>query len=671
MRRKTAWPEGAFQMTSRLRGLLFAGAAIAIAAPGLAVAADAGTEVDEVVVTGHIEETLPQTLSQYGNRVEIVTDQRVQDGGYVDVGQVLASEVPGLSLIPQSGPFSYNTASLQGSRTNEILYLVDGVRISNRLYNTTPPLDTVPAHMVQRIEVLQGGQGLFFGTQAVAGVINIVTRDFTDEPHGRVEAGGDSNEGWNLNGYASGALGPNKVVVFASHDEAQGFQPFPTVDYQPSGTDRHRGYRLDSVGGKYAIEPTDGLRLSASYTHTEGHVDFARPLQSIRAVNERNEEIAWVKLDYDVNDRLGFYVKGYWHDWKSHYDEVDNSPAGPVVVDDHEVWTFQDKGINAVGRYVAMPGLEVWGGYDYQRYGGHDDVLLIERRNETANAVFGQIRITPEMIPNAHIAAGVRRNFIKTADDATVWNVSGQYDLSASLFVRGTAGTSFRLPDAESLFANDPIFNGEIGNANLKPERSRNLNASLGGQMAGVSWELIGFYRQTKDLISLDGETPDPDVFTFINLPDKVRARGVEAVVSAQPSQNVSLQGSFTHARTRQTGQGRQLAGVPKDTAQAVFDLHPADKTYGAGATVNWVGSVYDNVASGFGPRSRGHYVVVDLNGYVALGRYGRLGVRLENVLDEDYFTRINRATKDTGGSYLVHYRGVPRTVHVAYSYSF
>jgi vitamin B12 transporter len=122
-----------------------------------------------------------------------------------------------------------------------------------------------------------------------------------------------------------------------------------------SGTDLHRGYKLDSVGGKYAIEPAEGLRLSASYTHTEGWVDFARPVQAIRAVNYRNEEIAWAKLDYDLNDKLGFYVKGYWHDWKSHYDEVDNSRTGPVVVDDYEVWTFHDKGINAVGRYVATP----------------------------------------------------------------------------------------------------------------------------------------------------------------------------------------------------------------------------------------------------------------------------------------------------------------------------
>ena len=654
-----------------MRKLLLLGAALGALAPAGAWAAEAATDVGEVVVSGRLEETLPQTLSQYGNRLETVDLKRIQDGGYVDVGQVLASEVPGLSLVPQSGPFSYNTASLQGSRTNEILYLIDGVRISNRLYNTTPPLDTVPAHMVQRIEVLEGGQGLFYGTQAVAGVINIVTRDFTDTPHGRFEAGGNTTEGWTINGYVSAAAGRNRFIAFASHDRADGFQPFPTADYQPSGTDRERGYKMTSVGGKYAFEASDSLKVSASYTHNEGWVDFARPVQAARAVNYRNEEIAWAKVDWDASDRVSLYIKGYWHDWDSHYDEIDNTPAGPDHVDDYEFWGFHDYGLNAVGRFVAQPGLELWGGYDLQKYGGHDDVLLIERRNETAQALFGQLRVNPELLPRTHLAAGVRANFIKNGQDATVWNVSGSFDLTDSLFARASGGTSFRLPDAESLFANDPIDNGEIGNPNLKPERGQNLNASFGGRADRFNWEVVGFWRETKDLIDLSGETPDPDVFTFINLPDKVKARGFELVGTFSPADWATVTASYTHNRTRMTGSSDQLAGVPEDLAQIVVDLGASDGAYGGGATFNWLGDVVDNVSSGFGRQDRGDYANVDLNAWVRLGEYGRLSARLENALDEDYSTRINRATADTGGSYLIHYRGVPRTLHVTYAYSF
>ena len=187
--------------------LIASTAALALGAPA-ARAADAPS-VSELVVTGGLEETLPQELAKYGNRVDVVTARQIELSTFPDVAQVLSRSVPGLYVAPQSGPFSYVFASLQGSRTNEVLYLVDGVRISNRLYNTTPPLDTVPAHMVDRIEVLSGGQGLFYGTQAVAGVINIVTRPFTDTTTGRLSVGGDTNNGFTANGAAvsHGALG--------------------------------------------------------------------------------------------------------------------------------------------------------------------------------------------------------------------------------------------------------------------------------------------------------------------------------------------------------------------------------------------------------------------------------------------------------------------------------
>src|SRR5690606_15358241 len=136
----------------------------------------------------------------------------------------------------------YVTFSLLGSRTNEVLLLVDGVRLSNRLYATTTSLDTIPAHMVERIEVLKDGQGLHYGTQAVGGVINVISKSFTEEFDAAVEAGYDTNEGYHFNGYARGGGGGHYFVAFASHDEAEGFQPFRDQDYQPSATDRKRSY---------------------------------------------------------------------------------------------------------------------------------------------------------------------------------------------------------------------------------------------------------------------------------------------------------------------------------------------------------------------------------------------------------------------------------------------
>ncbi|HEY2753752.1 TonB-dependent receptor [Phenylobacterium sp.] len=652
---------------------LVAGAAALSVGAHAARAADA--ELSELVVAGKLEETIPVQLSQYGNRLDVVTSAQIQASGLSDVGQVLSKYVPGLYLAPQSGAFSYNFASLQGSRSNEILYLIDGVRISNRLYNTTPPLDTVPAHMVDRIEVLDGGQGLFFGTQAVAGVINIVTRPFTETTTGRFAIGGDTNDSFTANGFVSGSIGASKLVAYASYDESKGFQPYPDADYQPTSTDRHRGYRLTSAGLKYAYDFSNDVRVSASYQHTQGYVDFARPTDAASAVNDRNEDIATAKLDWTVNDAVQFFVKGYYHNWDSHYDEVDNVPGGGLDhVDNHEFWGFWDYGVNAMVKFTPTTGVETYLGYDMQKYWGRDDVLIIADKTELTQAVFGQVRLTPDLIPHTHLAAGLRYNAPDTGDSATVWNVSGQYDFTDTVFVRGALGTSFRLPDAESLFANDPLFNGEVGNPNLRPETASNLNASVGGETRRWDWELIGFYRETKNLIDLSGVTPDPDVLTFINLPDKVTAKGFEGVGHLDLTPSLSVQGSYTHARTRQSGSSIQLNGVPEDIAQAAVDIHPEGRGFGGSVIANWVGSVFDTVSGGFGPQQHGHYTVVDINGYVAFGPgdHHRINLSLENALDEDYATHLSRATRvSDGSSYIYQFRGVPRTLHVTYSYAF
>jgi vitamin B12 transporter len=288
--------------------------------------------------------------------------------------------------------------------------------------------------------------------------------------------------------------------------------------------------------------------------------------------------------------------------------------------------------------------------------------------------VFAQLRLTPEVLPKTHLAAGVRHNMPDQGEDAMVWSVSGQHDVSDLLFVRGAVGTAFRLPDAEQLFAQDPVNNGEVGNPDLKPERSRNLNLSAGANGAAWSVELIGFWRETKDLIDLAGETADPAVLTFINTPGKVTAKGFEAVATARPNPSVSLKASWTHARTRVDSSGQQLAGVPKDIAQGVLDFHPEGRRVGGSVIANYVGGVVDNVPSGFGRRQRGKYAVLDLDAWMTFGPgdHHKLSARLENALGEAYTSAVRRSFRDADGSaYLLHYRGVPRTLHVTYAYSF
>ena len=92
-------------------------------------------EIDEVLVYGQrVEETIPLELSRYGSRLEIITAEEIEKQGYSDIGQALQRLVPGLFIAQKNGPFDYFSGSLQGSRNQDILWLIDGLRISNRLY---------------------------------------------------------------------------------------------------------------------------------------------------------------------------------------------------------------------------------------------------------------------------------------------------------------------------------------------------------------------------------------------------------------------------------------------------------------------------------------------------------------------------------------------------------
>jgi vitamin B12 transporter len=663
----------------------------ATTAPLLVVLQIAGVVESVGVIASKLEEELPQIIERSGVRVQTITGVEIQNAGYYDVGQALQALVPGLFVTPKAGPFDYVTASFEGSRTNEILWLVDGVRISNRLYNGTTPLDTLPAHMVERVEILEGGQGLFYGTQSVAGVVNVVTRGFSDRTNGNVQGGGNTNGGGFVSGLVRGSADGNRFVLFGSTDDATGYEQFPASQYQPSASDRERSYNVHTFGGKYAYDFSPRVRFSATYQFIDAaRLDNLQPARSGASqsggpadqFNQRKEHIFSTKVDVAPRDTVEFFMKAYYHRWDSHWTEkrtVIGRPGTLNVVSDHDFWGFQDYGANFLAKLTPTGGLEYYAGYDFQNYSGEDAVLLIAPNTERVSAVFGQIQTTRDLLAKATLSAGVRYNAPSVAESHAVWNVTGRYDLPKSLFVRGTVGTSFRYPDAYELFAIDPTCCA--GNPDLKPESSTNVNASIGGRMASgattVDVEVVGFYRKVTDLIvDVDDGSGSGNTITA-NTQNAVRVHGFSLVGSASLTGSVATSLGYTYTTSKQ---GNQLAGgysalpgLPSNRVNASIDIHPSAVPAGATVTALWVGEIFDNV-SGFGQVPSGEYTVIDVAGryFFDSQRRHRINVRLENLFDNRYATGHGRAFTDDGASpYLTSSLGVPRTLHVSYTFSY
>jgi vitamin B12 transporter len=552
---------------------------------------------------------------------------------------------------------------------------LDGVRINNRLYGGTTPLDTLPSSMVERIEVLEGPQALFYGTESIAGAVNVITKDFSDAPSGAFTVGGDTNESWHVDGFFSDAVRNDHFVVYGSRDVSQGFQPFPTADYQPSATDRKRAYNVLTVGAKDYYDFTNDLRLTVSEQHTKGRLDFARPQLVAKAYNDRDEDIATAKLDYTPSDTLQLFLKGYYHSWRSHYTEFDNSLTTPGtlnIIENNGPWGYTDAGASTLVKYQPIAPLNAYLGYDFQTYSGSDAILVITQHSESVNAVFGELATTQAFLPNVTLAAGFRYNAPSFGQSATVWNVSGRWNFTPDFFMKAMVGTAFRLPTAEELFANDP--NDERGDPSLRPETSENANISIGGRVFGtdkIHWEAIGFFRNVTNLIDFQSFDTTTNQAVFGNVPGTVRVRGGEFILEGAATSALSGSLSYTYSSATE-GNGQQISEIPLSLAKASIDYHPADKPFGLSASFNYVGDVYNNPAGPF--VQYGDYLVVNASGRVFLdaSRHHRIDLGINNLLDKRYASSLTEGVSDTtGNAYTVPNLGQPRTFIARYTYNF
>lgn len=632
-------------------------------------------ELDAVTVSApRLEESMPIELAKYGNRLQVIEGEEIARRGFVDVAQTLQHLAPSLSLIPKSGAFDYVYVSMEGSRSGEILWLVDGVRINNRLYASTTPLDTIPAAMIERIEVLEGGQALFYGTQAVAGVVNVITKATLEKgTDGQLSIGVDSNEGRHVSGNVRTAIGPHQLVVYASSDDAEGYEAFHPDDWQPSTTDRKRGYDVTTVGVKYAVN-AERMRLSAGYQRTNAHLDFAAPTRARDYYNDRNEDLANLKLDWEASDKFGLYVKGYYHRWNSYITRLYNVIGSPGVVEvqrDNVFWGYQDYGLNAMAKYAPGNGVEYYLGYDYQNYSGKDESLAIADQEEKVHALIGQVRTKDVLVDGLALSAGFRYNKPTHGDEATVWNVSGQYDITSNLFLRATGGTAYRLPDASELFGIDPCCTQ--GNPGLKAEESQNVNASIGGffdiaQRSG-SWELVGFTRNVEGLIATVVD-PITRVPTYQNSARETKVNGFLATTTLPLTESLTVTASYT--KTDAETNGQQIDRIPRSSGRLLLDLAPVDSRFGGSLIANYAGETFQTLS--LGRKTYGDFWLFDLSAYMQFGEGDkqRISARVENLTDKTYVTNLIQAVPDAGGSpYAARNIGTPRTFYLTYSYAF
>jgi len=484
---------------------------------------------------------LPTPLSAQTATVTVLQGDALRAEGVTHVGDALR-RVPGIAMARSSGIGSQHTVFMRGAQGNYVRVLVDGVAINEP--GGTLDLGRLTLDDVERIEVVRGPASVLYGSEAVAGVIQIITRN-GGERRVNAEMGGGSFGTVRGSLGASGTLGNLGWSLQGDRHAMDGVLAY------------NNAYRNDGVSAALRYTPDDrsDIKLTTRYnssmyqypTGSSGQLEDRnaertehRVLAGLEAGRrwtsriETRAQYTWMDLlprtndgSDDAGDTLGFY--GYF-------------ARGAVkrrMADARSILRVADGQFVTFGAEWARD-QERTSSVSVSEFGDFPDELRAARENRALYAQgqgeVGRLSYTLGARLDENSAFGSFR----TARLGAGWRVN------SALRLRSSAGTAFKAPNFFENFAGGFT----VGNPNLKPEESRSADLGIELSLAtGAQLSITGFAQEFTNLIQYNGSVPfgEPNYENIV----AANAGGIEASLSLPRVAGVETVIGHTWTRTR------------------------------------------------------------------------------------------------------------------------
>lgn len=588
--------------------------AVALALPFAAKAQDA-TELDEVVVTGtRTDIPLQDSLvpAQVITREDI---ERSQARSLVDVLKGRA----GVGFSNQGGLGKITTVNLRGTESDQVLVLVDGIRIGSATAGLASFQD-LPVDQIERVEIVRGPRSSLYGSEAIGGVIQIFTRRGGKGLSRELRIGGGSH---NLREASGGfAYGGERgwIGANAAYQETDGINACRGSGtlFQGCFTDEpdDDGYRNVSLNVRGGYRFTDTLTLEGHVLNADAFNEFdGSPFGGNEADNV--QRVLGGKLTWKPSTRTTLTTQV-----GRASDQSDNYFAGVATGTRDYVSTFDTRRDNAsVQGDIALGERHLLtAGADWLR----DEItsttpFTVDTRDNTGVFVEYQGRF------GAHrLQASVRNDDNEQFGNHATGTLGWGMDLARGFKLTASAGTGFKAPTFNDLYY--PGFS----NPDLEPEESRSLNLGVAQYGDGWNWTFNVYDTRVDELIGYDSS------FNIVNI-EEARIRGAELTGA------VTLAGFDINAELSHTDPRNRTAGVTHDNLlprrarnTARVDVDRAFGDFRVGLTGNGASHRYDNVANSV--RLAG-YGTLDLRLEYAISDTWTLQARASNVFDRRYET--------------------------------
>ena len=615
-------------------------------APDPDVAARAGaTGVAEVVVTAN---RTAQARDRVGQSVTVLTDAVIRSSQATAAADLLA-RTPGVSFTRNGGPGASTSLNIRGAESQHTVVLIDGVKL-NDPSSTQGGLNAGNLLIgdIARIEVLRGAQSTLWGSQAIGGVVNIVTR----EPEEVFEASANVEAGARDTAYLRAGVGGRSDRV--AWRLAGGYYTTDGFSAYRLGRERD-GYINAGASGRLRATLTDAISAEVRAVYSRGRNDFDAVGADTPEFGRTAELVAYAGLnaallDGRLKNRVAFA-----------YTDTDRENLNPLRAATQPL-TFDAAGKNRRFEYQGVFAIrEDW----TVTFGAESETARMRTRSPTPTApdpadVRGKVGVDSVY---GQMQAGVGRGLTLTGglryDDHDTFggHVVGQVAAAWSLndgatVLRASWGEGFRAPGVFELYS-------DFGNTGLSPERVKSWDAGVEQRLfdrarVSATW----FDRDADNEIrfnSCTAASTDPLCrvngtvrFGYYRNILKTRARGVELSGEVTPLEGLTVSGNYTWTDAENASgvnAGKRLVRRPEHmwNLSAAYEWPVGVST---AAALRHVGKTFNNDANTVALKA---YTVVDVRASWPVTERVEIFGRIENLLDEDYETILNYGTAGRG----------------------
>ncbi|MDX1454357.1 MAG: TonB-dependent receptor [Gammaproteobacteria bacterium] len=454
------------------------------------------TELDDVVVTATRHAITQDRLPANAIVIDRATIERNVGADLADILRQHA----GLDVARNGGPGAATSLFIRGTESNHVLLLVDGIEMNPGSIGG-PALQNIPLDSIERIEIIKGPRSSLYGSEAIGGVINIVTRR-GDRLAASATLGSFDTE--QLDGSYHGSQGNWQYGLDLGSERSDGFAP-------RADSAEERGYERDHGNG-YVRWQNERAMLELRHWEAEGISEylgfFLEPLsQEYR--NEMSSIEARLAGDDSWSARLllGRGVDEIRQRDPNFLGEFDFVRTVRDTIDwQHDFFLSDDHRLTAG---VYLEGSEV------------DSLSFGEGYSESTDVTAYYLQDAVGFGDNSMISS-VRYSDFDAIGSETTWNIGWNHRFSEAQRLFIAAGTGFRLADATDRF-------GFGGNPDLEPESSENIEIGYSADMAAHRFEATVFRNDIDELIAY----VDPDGFagpatgSNVNI-DRARIEGIE-----------------------------------------------------------------------------------------------------------------------------------------------